>query len=82
MPKMKATEAPPPEETKEECFERLARARVRKAVKSIQLIGNLGDRSRYASTPEQVGKIKAVLEKQIERTIEKLGGNQEGLFEL
>lgn len=44
-------------------FKDLAEARVRKATKSIQLIGNLGNRSNYSYTDADVRKIFSYLDK-------------------
>jgi hypothetical protein len=46
-------------------FVRLAEARVRKAIKSIQLIGNLSNRSNYDFTDEDVAKIFKALNDEI-----------------
>jgi len=46
-------------------FVRLAEARVRKALKSIQLIGNLSNRSNYDFTDEDISKIFKALNDEI-----------------
>jgi hypothetical protein len=46
-------------------FVRLAEARVAKALKAIQLIGNLSNRSNYDFTDEDVTKIFKVLNDEI-----------------
>ena len=49
------------DESKKQRFKRIAVGRVNKAVKSIELIGNLGNTSLYESTPQDRKKIiKAV----------------------
>jgi len=48
-------------ENKQQKFQRLAMNRVNKAIKSIELIGNLGNKSLYESTQDERKKIiKAV----------------------
>ena len=48
-------------ENKQQRFQRLAMNRVNKAIKSIELIGNLGNKSLYESTQDERKKIiKAV----------------------
>ena len=42
---------------KEEKFKELAEIRVNRALNDIKLIGNLGNKFRYSSTPEQRKKI-------------------------
>ncbi len=44
-------------ENKQQRFQRLAMNRVNKAIKSIELIGNLGNRSLYESTQDERKKI-------------------------
>jgi len=44
-------------ENNKQRFQRLAMNRVNKAIKSIELIGNLGNKSLYDSTPEERKKI-------------------------
>jgi hypothetical protein len=58
-------------ENKKQRFKRLAVSRVNKAVKSIELIGNLGNTSLYESTPEERKKIiKAVNDSVVQMKIE------------
>jgi len=48
-------------ENKQQRFQRLAMNRVNKAIKSLELIGNLGNKSLYESTQDERKKIiKAV----------------------
>ena len=44
-------------ENKQQRFQRLAMNRVNKTIKSIELIGNLGNRSLYESTQDERKKI-------------------------
>ena len=44
-------------ENKQQRFQRLAMNRVNKAIKSIELIGNLGNKSLYESTQDERKKI-------------------------
>jgi hypothetical protein len=53
----------PTSENRYEKFRDLAEARVRKAAKSIQLVGNLGNRSNYNYTDADVRKIFSYLDK-------------------
>jgi len=59
----------PDNETKAQRFVRLAQARVGKALKAIELIGNLSG-SGYEYTPEQVEKITAALTNRVTATME------------
>ena len=49
-------------------FEKLASPRTRRALKAIGLIGNLSG-SGYASTKEQVEKIRTALQKKVDETM-------------
>lgn len=55
-----------PEETKADCFRRLARKRVEKALDYIRIVGNLSNRSIYEYSDEQVDKIEAALLSEID----------------
>ena len=46
-----------------EKFKQLATARVAKAAKALQLVGNLGNRSNYTYTQDDVRKIFSYLDK-------------------
>lgn len=48
-----------------EKFHRLAETRVRKAAKALSLVGNLGNRSNYSYTPEDVRKMFNYLENEL-----------------
>lgn len=63
--------AVPADETKAQKFSRLASARVSKAVKQIQALGNLSG-SGYESTPEQRTKIETVIREATVAAIAKL----------
>ena len=52
-------------ETDREKFVRLANARVNRAIKDIQLIGNLSNKSNYAYTDEDVEKIFRALTEEV-----------------
>lgn len=56
-------------------FKELAEARVRKAAKSIQLIGNLGNRSNYSYTDTDVRKIFGYLDKTLKEARLKFDSN-------
>jgi hypothetical protein len=51
---------------KRENFVRLAEQRVNRALREIRLIGNLSNRSAYASTEEDVKKIFRALQKELD----------------
>ncbi len=52
-------------ETKAAAFKRLGKARIGKALKAIELLGNLANRSTYEYTEKQVEQMKDALIKQI-----------------
>lgn len=52
-------------ETRRDKFVRLANSRVNKAIKAIQLIGNLSNRSNYDYSQEDVDKIFSALNSEI-----------------
>jgi hypothetical protein len=51
---------------KREKFVKLAEQRVNRALREIRLIGNLSNRSAYASTDDDVKKMFRVLQKELE----------------
>lgn len=51
----------PANESKADCFRRLANKRVTVALDKIRLIGNLSSRGNYEYTDEQVARIEATL---------------------
>lgn len=62
-------------ENKQQRFQRLAMNRVNKAIKSIELIGNLGNKSLYESTQDERKKIiKAISDSVAQMKID-LDGN-------
>ena len=52
-------------ETDRQKFVRLANKRVNSAIKAIELIGNLSNRSNYDYTPEDAEKILSALNKEL-----------------
>lgn len=68
-----------------EKFVRLANRRVNRALKTIQLIGNLADRSNYDYTHEDVEKIFSALRTELKRCEERfsnLNAKNNELFRL
>ena len=64
-------------ENNKQRFQRLAMNRVNKAIKSIELIGNLGNKSLYESTPDERKKIiKAINNAAIQMKIDLDGGTK------
>jgi dipeptidase len=61
----------PEDESRENRFQRLATSRVNKALKAIQLIGNLAQKNNYGYTDKQVLKIRDALEHTVASTMEK-----------
>lgn len=57
-----------------EKFVELAEARVNRAIKDLQLIGNLSNRSAYQYEEEDVRKIFAVLQKELNTAKARFGG--------
>jgi hypothetical protein len=64
-----------PKKTKREKFVKLANSRVRRAVKTINIIGNLANKANYEYTMGDVAKIIGKLHKTIEDVEYKFGGN-------
>lgn len=56
-------------------FVELAEARVNRAMKDIQLIGNLSNRGAYAYTDEDVRKVFRALQKELDAAKAKFGGD-------
>jgi hypothetical protein len=56
---------------KRQKFQGLAEKRMKKAIKDIQLIGNLSNRSAYAYTDQEVSKMFRALNKEIKKAKEK-----------
>lgn len=62
-------------ETKADRFRRLAVLRTNKAIKAIRQIGDLASAaSEY--TPEQTTKIKAAINAELEKTMQRFGGKK------
>lgn len=80
----KGRQPAPQGEDKQQKFRRLATLRVQKAVKAIEIVGNLAG-SAYSYTPPQVEKITQVLTDTLNSTLEKFnaeGTEEAGGFEL
>lgn len=72
-------------ETDREKFVRLANKRVNSAIKAIELIGNLSNRSNYDYTQEDAEKIFLALNKELKMCRERFGnagGKRETKFSL
>ena len=72
-------------ETDREKFVRLANKRVNNAIRAIELIGNLSNRSNYDYTQEDVEKILLALSKELKACRERFlsaSGNRETKFSL
>lgn len=52
---------------KKNIFIKLAKSRVTKAVKAIELIGNLSNKSHYSYTADQVNQMMSALEKELRK---------------
>lgn len=59
-------------------FVRLVEARVTRAMKDIQLIGNLSNRSAYAYTDDDVRKVFRALQKELDVAKARFGGEEAG----
>ena len=62
-------------ESKQQKFQRLATKRVNKAIKSIELIGNLGNKSLYQSTSNERKKIIRAINDSVAQMKIDLDGN-------
>jgi ABC-type Fe3+-hydroxamate transport system substrate-binding protein len=62
-------------ENKKQRFQRLAMNRVNKAIKSIELIGNLGNKSLYESTSDERKKIIKAINDSVAQMKTDLDGN-------
>jgi len=68
-----------------EKFVELAEKRVNKAIKDINLVGNLSNRSNYSYTDQDVKKIVAALKKAVDEMkarFDRNTGGSEGTFKL
>jgi len=63
---------------KDKKFRELAKSRVNKAIKSIQLIGNLANRSHYNYTEDEADQIINALEKELKTTKQKFKNSSNG----
>ena len=63
-------------ETKRDRFKRLAEARVNRICKQLQLLGNLGNRSLYECDGQDVEKIYAWLENELQKSKKRMLGNR------
>ena len=63
---------------KDKKFRELAKSRVNKAIKSIQLIGNLANRSHYTYTDDEADQILNALEKELKTTKQKFKSSNNG----
>jgi len=66
------------EETDRQKFVRLATARTNKAIKSIQLIGNLSNRSNYQYTDADIEKVFKALTNEIRECRQRFDQRSEG----
>ena len=62
-------------ENKQQRFQRLAMNRVNKAIKSLELIGNLGNKSLYESTQDERKKIIKAINDSVAQMKIDLDGN-------
>lgn len=63
---------------KDKKFRELAKSRVNKAIKCIQLIGNLANRSHYSYTEDETDQIMNALEKELRMTKQKFKTSTNG----
>ena len=63
---------------KDNKFRELAKSRVNKAIRSIQLIGNLANKSHYSYTPEEADKIISALDKEFKAMKYKFKNSKSG----
>ena len=70
---------------KRENFVRLAESRVNKALKDLQLVGNLSNRTNYEYTDSDVRKIFKALQQALDNAKQRYtdaGGDSQGAFKL
>jgi len=70
---------------KKEKFVRLAESRVNKAMKDIQLIGNLSNKAAYEHTDAEIRKIFRALQQSLDSAKQRFadtGGTSQGTFKL
>ena len=63
---------------KDKKFRELAKSRVNKAIKSIQLIGNLANKSHYTYSDNESDQIINALEKELRTTKQKFKNSNNG----
>ena len=63
---------------KDKKFRELAKSRVNKAIKAIQLIGNLANRSHYTYSDDESDQILTALEKELKTTKHKFKNSNNG----
>lgn len=64
------------QETKNERFKRLAKQRGDRALKDIQLLGNLSNRNNYEYSDQDIRKIFSALEEELRSTKARFGSNK------
>ncbi len=63
---------------KDNKFRELAKSRVNKAIKAIQLIGNLANKSHYSYTDKEADQVLNALEKELRATKYKFKNSKSG----
>jgi ABC-type Fe3+-hydroxamate transport system substrate-binding protein len=63
-----AEAAGPAGETKEDKFRRLAKLRTNNVLNTIRILGNVSNAASYSYTPDQVEKIFAAIQSQLDKT--------------
>lgn len=59
---------PPKNEDKRERFKRLVQRRTNRVLKSLKILGNCADRSRYEYTKEDVERVFAAVDRRLNKT--------------
>jgi len=75
-PARKGRVAPPPDETKRQCFVRLADKRTVRTIQLIRMIGQMGGQSRYEYSGADVEKIRSTLHYELGLMVTKLNPNK------
>ena len=63
---------------KDKKFRELAKSRVNKAIKAVQLIGNLANKSHYTYSDNEADQIIVALEKELKTTKQKFKNSNNG----
>ena len=63
---------------KDKKFRELAKSRVNKAIKAVQLIGNLANKSHYTYSDSEADQIISALEKELKTTKQKFKNSNNG----